>query len=289
MRTIVSTAMKERIQASLVNLPPMHANGRPRVVVLSYHSVRPSSGAGGTTPEALESHMRWLRRTCEIVPLLEILGHARRRQGRRPTVSVTFDDGFADNYTNAMPILVRHEIPATFFLATGLIDRDPRVLEFASRWGGWPEGGETLTWEQIREMRRSGMEFGAHGHRHVPLGPLNAEEAHTDLSTSKRILEDRLEEPIGSVAFPYGRPRRHVTPETLGLAEELGFQLGAMVLHRGVRADDHPLGIPRFVIGADSTEMLRAKVVGSFDIMGLWQERAPLWAVRIVAGKHFLA
>jgi hypothetical protein len=80
-----------------------------------------------------------------------------------------------------------------------------------------------------------------------------------------------------------------VTSETLGLAEELGFQLGAMVLHRGVRAGDHPLGIPRFVIGADSTEMLRAKVVGSFDIMGLYQERAPLWAVRIVAGKHFLA
>jgi peptidoglycan/xylan/chitin deacetylase (PgdA/CDA1 family) len=65
--------------------------------------------------------------------------------------------------------------------------------------GGWPEEGETLTWEQIREMRRLGMEFGAHGHRHVSLGPLNAEEAHT---TSKRILEDRREEPIGSVAFP---------------------------------------------------------------------------------------
>jgi peptidoglycan/xylan/chitin deacetylase (PgdA/CDA1 family) len=223
------------------------------------------------------------------VPLYEILEHARRRQGHRATVSVTFDDGFADNYTNAMPILLRYEIPATFFVATGLIDRDPSVLELASKWGGWPEEGATLTWEQIREMRRAGMEFGAHGHRHVPLGPLNAEDAHADLSTSKRILEDRLEEPIASVAFPYGRPRRHVTLETLELAEELGFQLGAMVLHRGVRADDSPLGIPRFVIGADSTEMLRAKVVGSFDVMGLWQERAPLWAVRIVAGKHFLA
>jgi peptidoglycan/xylan/chitin deacetylase (PgdA/CDA1 family) len=283
------TTMKERIQASLVKMPPTHANGRPRVVVLSYHSVRPSSGAGGTSPDALESHMRWLRRTCEVVPLYEILEHARRRQGHRATVSVTFDDGFADNYTNAMPILLRYEIPATFFVATGLIDRDPSVLELASKWGGWPEEGATLTWEQIREMRRAGMEFGAHGHRHVPLGPLNAEDAHADLSTSKRILEDRLEEPIASVAFPYGRPRRHVTLETLELAEELGFQLGAMVLHRGVRADDSPLGIPRFVIGADSTEMLRAKVVGSFDVMGLWQERAPLWAVRIVAGKHFLA
>jgi peptidoglycan/xylan/chitin deacetylase (PgdA/CDA1 family) len=289
MTTIVSTAMKDRIQASLVKMPAILANGRPRVVVLSYHSVRPSSGAGGTTPEALESHMRWLCRMCEVVPLHAILGHARRRQGSLPTVSVTFDDGFADNYTNAMPILLRHDIPATFFVATGLIDRDPSVLELASKWGGWPEEGATLTWEQIREMRRAGMEFGAHGHRHVPLGPLNVEDARADLSTSKRILEDRLEESIASVAFPYGRPRRHVTLETLALAEDLGFQLGAMVLHRGVRADDRPLGIPRFVIGADSTEMLRAKVVGSFDVMGLWQERAPLWAVRIVAGRHFLA
>jgi peptidoglycan/xylan/chitin deacetylase (PgdA/CDA1 family) len=198
--------MKERIQASLVKMPPIHANGRLRVVALSYHSVRPSSRAGGTMPDALESHMRLLRRTCEVVPLNEILGRARRRQGHRPTVSVTFDDGFADNYTNAMPILLRYEIPATFFVPTGLIDRDPSVLELASKWGGWPEEGATLTWEQIREMRRAGMEFGAHGHRHIPLGPLKAEDAHADLSTSKRILEDRLEEPIPSVAYPLRAP-----------------------------------------------------------------------------------
>jgi peptidoglycan/xylan/chitin deacetylase (PgdA/CDA1 family) len=289
MKSIVSTAIKERIQASLAMMPPTRANGTPRVVVLSYHSVSQSSGAGATSTDALESHMRWLRQTCEVVPLNEIPDRARRRQGHRPTVSVTFDDGFADNYTNAMPILLRYEIPATFFVPTGLIDRDPSVLELASKWGGWPEDGATLTWEQIREMRRAGMVFGAHGHRHIPLGPLNAKDAHADLSTSKRILEDRLEEPIPYVAFPYGRPRRHVTLETLVLAEELGFQFGAMVLHRGVRGDDSPLGIPRFVIGGDSTQMLRAKVVGSFDLMGLYQERAPLWVVRIVAGRHFLA
>jgi peptidoglycan/xylan/chitin deacetylase (PgdA/CDA1 family) len=208
----------------------------------------------------------------------------RRCRGELPAVSVTFDDGFAAT-TNAA---VRLDIPATFFVATGVIDRDDAVLEAAAKWAGWPPEGATLSWEQIREMRRAGMEIGAHGHRHVPLGPLSEDEARADLSTSKHILEDRLEEPILAVAFPYGRPRRHVSAVTLQLAEQIGFRHGAMVLYRGVRADDRPLGLPRFVIADDSIEMVRAKVLGSFDVMGLWQERAPLWAVRVVAGKHFL-
>jgi peptidoglycan/xylan/chitin deacetylase (PgdA/CDA1 family) len=289
MRAILSTAAKRRIQAALVTLPPIHVRNGPRVVVLSYHSIHSSSGMGGTRPDAFDSHMRWLRQTCDVVPLSEILDHARCQEDRRPIVSVTFDDGFADNYTQAMPILLQHDIPATFFLATGLIDRDPSVLALAAGWGGWPQHGSILTWDEIRRMRRAGMVFGAHGHRHVSLGPMSDAEARADLSTSKRILEEHLEEPIDAVAFPYGRPRRHVSQRTLELANELGFQIGVTVLYRGVRPDDQPLGIPRFAVSDDSVDMVRAKIFGSFDIMGLWQERAPLWAVRVVAGKHFLA
>ena len=91
------------------------------------------------------------------------------------------------------------------------------------------------------------------------------------------------------MAFPFGRPRRHVSTRTLEIAEEVGFKHGALVLYRRVLPRDGPMAIPRFVINDEPVEMVRAKVLGSFDLMGLYQERAPLWIIRLVAGRHFVA
>lgn len=285
--SVVSTKAKWKVQLALTYVPAWHLHPEPRVVVLSYHSIHPSPRASGTTsPELFDAHLRWLRRHCDVVPLVKISQRILNGSGR-PTVAITFDDGFADNYLAALPILLRHEVPATFFLATGLIDRDPNVL--SQSWSGWQENGSTLTWPQILEMRRQGMEFGAHGHRHVPLALLTDDEAREDLDTSKAILEKRLEQQIDAVAFPFGRPRRHVSARTLEIAKEVGFDRGFLVLYRRVLSRDSPLGIPRFVVNDDPVEMIRAKVKGAFDMMGLYQERAPLWAVRIIAGKHFVA
>jgi peptidoglycan/xylan/chitin deacetylase (PgdA/CDA1 family) len=285
--SVVSTDAKRKVQLALTYIPAWHLHPKPRVVVLSYHSIHPSARESGTTsPELFEAHLRWLRRHCDVVPLLKISQRVLNGSGR-PTVAITFDDGFADNYLTALPILLRHEIPATFFLATGLVDRDPSVL--SRSWSGWQESGSTLTWPQVLEMRRNGMEFGAHGHRHVPLALLTDEEAREDLHTSKAILEKRLEQQIDAVAFPFGRPRRHVSTRTLKIAKEVGFDRGYLVLYRRVLSRDSPLGIPRFVVNDDPVGMVRAKVLGALDMMGLYQERAPLWAVRIIAGKHFIA
>lgn len=286
-RSPISTAAKRKVQSAIARIPPVPIRSLRRVVVLAYHSVRPDPSDQGTRPESLEAHVRWLTAACEIVPLEDVLTRARRRDQTKPVVAVTFDDGFGDNHTYAFPILRRFGVPATFFLATGLIERDPRVLR--SAWDGWREEGSTLTWQQVREMRHGGMSFGSHGHSHASLARLDDETTLAELETSKQILEERLDEPITSIAYPLGRPRRHVSERTLQLAAVAGYELGAMVLHRRVLPSDAELGIPRFVVNDDTVQTLRAKVLGSFDVMGLWQERAPLWAVRFVAGKHFVA
>lgn len=288
MRNLVPTSAKRRVQSALTTIPPIPFRSRRRAAVLCYHSVHPQNGDAGTRPDAFEEQMRWLKAQCDIVAFSEILGRTQRADLTRPVVAVTFDDGFADNHAFALPILVRHEIPATFFIATGLIDRDPDVLE-RTPWDGWRQEGSTLSWAQVRQIRNAGMEIGAHGHSHVPLARLDDETAWFELVTSKRTLEERLEEEVVSIAYPYGRPRRHFSPATIALAARAGFSRGAIVLHRRVLKSDDPLTIPRFAISDDPLAMVRAKILGSFDVMGLWQERAPLWAVRIVAGKYFYA
>lgn len=258
-----------------------------RVVVLCYHSVHPSPGSPNRTPPQLfEQHLLWLRGECELVPFTRVRDEAVRADRARPVVAVTFDDGFADNHAYALPILARSGTPATFFVTTGLVERDPDAIRERS-WAGWRDPASTLTWDQIMEMREVGMDIGGHGHLHRLLGRLTDEEVAADLSRSKEILEERLGEPVVALAYPHGRPRRDFSRRTMRLAERAGYRYGAAIHLRGVKASDEPMSIPRFPIAADPLDTLRAKVLGSWDLLGLWQERAPLWILRSLERAKF--
>jgi len=113
---------------------------------------------------------------------------------------LTFDDGYADNFTNAMPILQKHKIPATVFIITNDVGRRNVV---------WDEAGEDLpadilSWEMIRELHRRGWEIGSHAHRHIHFG------THDDVVQAEAIATsiEQIEKHIGvvpiSFAYPYG-------------------------------------------------------------------------------------
>ena len=277
---MLSHPLKAKLQSSLSKVPRFKRAQR-RVVVLCYHSVHPTAEfPNRTPPELFERHMRWLHEECHVIRFADVASEAgRAADSTRPTVAVTFDDGFADNHSEALPILLRYEIPTTFFLATGLIDRDPDVLR-ARSWRGWREDGSTLTWERIIEMRKLGMDIGSHGHTHRTLAQLDDEEVVWDLSRCKQTLEERLGERIVTIAYPKGRPRRDFLPASVHLARRVGYEFGATILLRGVRNSDQPMTIPRFPIAADELDMLRAKVTGRMDLIGTMQERAPLVLLR---------
>ena len=101
----------------------MFGNNRG-LLILTYHRVLTSEDPlrhGEMTAEAFERHCSVLRRWFNVLPLLE--GWRRARENALPSraVSITFDDGYADNAQLALPILQRHGLPATFFVATGYV------------------------------------------------------------------------------------------------------------------------------------------------------------------------
>lgn len=249
-----------------------------RVVVLLYHSVHPSSVHASVTPDVFRSHLEWLRAHCDVIPFREVLDQTSRSDPTRPTVAVTFDDGFIDNYRYAWPLLLEHEVPATFFVTTGLVEGNREVRNrFMRMLGATEEETVGLTWSQLREMLDSGMEVGAHTVSHANLAWEDVRAVRWEIEQAKDLLESRLEIPILSFAYPFGKPKHHFTSATMRIVEDVGFVMAAAVNYRGVRPDENPLHVPRFAITGDSLETLHAKVFGRFDALGAWQERAPRW------------
>lgn len=162
-------------------------SGRARAVVLCYHRV------GGcdvlTRPTAEFSHdLDYLKRHYECISLLELCQRLQRGSAfRRPIAVVTFDDGYRDNYLEAVPALLSAGIPATFFVATGFMstDRDfPHDL-YAKRSDGQyleadidtdePKRYPKLTWDDLRAMQDAGFEIGSHTVNHTDIGRADEE------------------------------------------------------------------------------------------------------------------
>lgn len=262
---------------------------RGRVVVLCYHSIHPTLWSACASPDLFEEHLRWLSSECDCVLFSEIHRRATSPSRGRPVVAVTFDDGYADNHEIAMPLLQKWKVPATFFVTSGLIDMDAAVVDrFRFLYEGRSaDEWRPMTWSQVRELIDVGMEIGSHTYRHPNLALLPADQVRAELRRSKEQLEDRLGLEAATLAYPFGKPRRHVTPEVTRMAGEAGFRFAGSVLHRGVRAKDSPLQIPRFVVVDDPVEKLEARIRGAFDIVGLGQERGPQWAGKLISPEDF--
>jgi len=103
----------------------LRLSGTPRLSVLGYHRVLPQRDALfplEPTAAEFEERMRWVKANFEVLPLAEAVRALARRRLPKRALSITFDDGYADNYRIALPILLRLGLPATFFVATGFLD-----------------------------------------------------------------------------------------------------------------------------------------------------------------------
>jgi peptidoglycan/xylan/chitin deacetylase (PgdA/CDA1 family) len=106
---------------------------RNRAVVLTYHRVLPADALARTwshpgiivTRETFDSHVRTLKRFFRVLSLEEFVDGLDRADGfPAPSCLITFDDGWRDTFTEAWPVLQRHEAPAVVFLPVDYIGAD---------------------------------------------------------------------------------------------------------------------------------------------------------------------
>jgi peptidoglycan/xylan/chitin deacetylase (PgdA/CDA1 family) len=153
--------------------------------------------------------LSYLRGFGEFISLDDVVGllnSGEKIDGRY--FCITFDDGFKNCLTNAVPILLDKGAPAVFFMTTGYIDSDPE--KDREKLLGFFDLGtilmEFLSWQNCRDMAASGMTIGSHTVNHVRLARLSEKEVLRELVTSKAIIEDKLGQVCDHFCSPFGIP-----------------------------------------------------------------------------------
>ncbi len=192
----------------------------PRVTVLLYHRVSDAARDDLTVGvEQFERQMQLLRRHCRILSIPELLALSHPPRSRRPLVAVTFDDGYLDNFTNAAPVLLRHAVPAAFFVATGIIGTDRRFPHDVRRENPFIP---VMDWDHLRALRDQGFHIGSHTVSHVDCAAESAETVDAELRQSLADIRRELGLRDVAFAYPYGG-RQHMTADRLRLVREAGY------------------------------------------------------------------
>jgi len=239
------------------------------VTVLSYHQVgAPQPGAVNLAVDAFDAQMGLLadqRQRTEPVTLDDAI--AGLASGATPTtdqVVVTFDDGTADFVDHAVPVLVRHGIPATLYLATAFVE-DQRSF--------WDDG-TVLSWSALRDVLETGLvAIGSHTHTHALLDRVDAATAGRELEASRALVEDRLGVTPVHFAYPKAMPPARgsatdlVVRGSVGSAAVAGGRVnrfGATDLWRLSRTP---------IVAADDLDAFARKAGGGLRLEGEVRER----------------
>jgi len=221
---------------------------RNAAVVVAFHRIRdnvaPSDPLTVDTA-TFERYCRFFRRHFRVVSLPELVSKLERGSPPNRELVITFDDGYRDNYENALPVLEKLSLPATFFLITQWIGTD--FVPFWDEQLGvrypW------MTWDQARSLQRNGFDVGAHTRTHADLGKVSGRTAREEIVGGKLELERELRAPVRSFAFPYGR-WTNLTEANRELVRVAGFRCCCSGFGGTVSRGTDPFHLPRVPISS---------------------------------------
>lgn len=170
----------------LFNYVSKPAHGMP---ILLYHMVNDGKSSYAITPTEFEEQMKYLKE--EGYTTISLLEYVKARKGKlnlpeKPLV-ISFDDGYLDNYTVALPIMKKYDFKGTVFVVGNDIGKK-----------GY------LNYEDIRSLQKHDFEIASHTANHLPLSKLSFEEKKHEIEISKLFLDWKTDKTVFFMAYPNG-------------------------------------------------------------------------------------
>jgi peptidoglycan/xylan/chitin deacetylase (PgdA/CDA1 family) len=226
------------------------------VPILMYHYISdPPPGSDSlryslsVTPASLEAQMSYLQQAGFHAIALEDLYNYLTQGTPLPDqpIILTFDDGYEDAFTFAMPILQKHGFVGTFFVLTGPADRDG-------------EEGCYLTWKQIAAMSAAGMDMELHGREHVDLRNRPNDFLVHQIAGGRDSIEAHTGRPVRWFAYPSG----HYDAAVVRVLKSAGFVGSVTTAYGRTHTASGFFDLQRVRIsGSDTLEIFKKVIAGS--------------------------
>ena len=173
-----------------------------RLPILTFHTLDNPPSVTSFSPRLFQLGLTSLHENgYRTISLLEAADCLRMKKSfPEKSFVITFDDGYETVYKVAFPILQDYGMSATIFITVGENGSHQDEEKLPSL-----EGRSMLNWREIQEMKRWGIEFGAHTLTHPDLTRLPRDRMEMEICESKKIIENVLSTPISCFAYPYGR------------------------------------------------------------------------------------
>jgi glycosyltransferase involved in cell wall biosynthesis/peptidoglycan/xylan/chitin deacetylase (PgdA/CDA1 family)/SAM-dependent methyltransferase len=219
------------------------------VPILMYHRIAidgpPALAPYRVAPDLFAAQMDALYRagynTIHLQEWLNALMRNEQLPGK--PIILTFDDGYRDFLTAAMPVLRYYGFSATGFLVA---ERIGGVANWDSAYG---EAAPLLSWQEVHALQDAGIEFGCHSAMHWPMTGMSLGELTEDTARSRAILEEGLGATVNSLAYPHGAENEFVRRTVA----DLGFR-AAVTCNPGIsRLGDDPLRLRRIDVPGGCT------------------------------------
>lgn len=223
------------------------------IPILMYHQIDVPAPRGtqfrGLTvhPKSFARQMRWMHRLgYRGLSMRDLMPYLKGEQSGK-VFGITFDDGFRNVYVNALPVLTELGFTSTNYFVANQFD------------GGnvWDANNNVpfsplMTIAEARSWANSGQEVGSHTLDHVHLPELSFDQARQQITHSRQILSETVEQDVTAFCYPYG----HFKPEHAEMAAEAGYE-NATTTRRGLAGpQDGSFLLPRVGIWR-TTHLLR--------------------------------
>ena len=230
-----------------------------------YHRVSPARNYDQltVTPERFEEQMAYLAGRWRVISLAQAVTELANDNRIEPSVAITFDDGYRDNLTQALPVLRKYQIPATIFVTARFCDQSMRHPRYPAE-----QGRLHLDWSEVRELARApGITIGSHTLTHPYLTRLTEPQARAEIFDSRHAIAGQTGVQVEFFCYPSG----DVTAIEASLVEAAGYRAAVSV---APGANRH--GTPRYLLrrteitDRDGEYELALKLAGAYDPIHMW-------------------